>query len=233
MRATKAGAKKKPVRRSLNELRALAAGLFTSQEEERRRIARRLHDDISQRLAAIEIEGDQLETNLPPSASEAKMAIRRLRRRIANVSEDVRRMSHLLYPSIVEDLGLKAALLSLTEEFGVGENTVATFSSRDVPNHIPLDAAISLYRITQEAFRNLSPHAGQTRAQVSLRGTINGVELQIAFSAPGLEAHTERPELGLLGMEERARHMGAAFQFHSTPGDGTRMTVTLPLSKAR
>src|SRR4051794_38131954 len=113
--AAKTGAKQQPVGHGAEELRALAVSLFTSQDEERRRIARHLHDDLSQRLAAIEIDGDKLEANLPPGASDAKMAISRLRAGIAKLSEDLRRMSQMLYPSIVEDLGLKAALLSLTE----------------------------------------------------------------------------------------------------------------------
>jgi signal transduction histidine kinase len=226
-------AAKKPVTGRDDDIRALTRRLFTSQEEERRRIARQLHDDVSQRLAAIEIDGDQLEANLPPGASEAKRAIRRLRRRITKLSEDVQRMSQLLYPSIIEDLGLEAALQSLTEEFGARENTVATFSSRDVPADIPLDAAIGLYRITQETLRNVSTDAGRTRAQVSLRGSAGSIQLQIAVSGAGFDLNAEQPGLGLLSMKERARHIGATFHIHSTQADGTRVTMKLPVRAAR
>jgi two-component system CheB/CheR fusion protein len=217
--------------RSQDELRALTVSLFTSQEEERRRIARELHDDISQRLAGIEIDGDRLEKDLPAGPSEAMAAIQRMRTQIAKLSEDVRLMSHRLHPSIIEDLGLKAALQSLTEEFGLRENMIATFSSRNVPETLPLEVATSLYRIAQEALRNVSKHAGQTHARVSLTGMPDGVQLQIADFGHGFDVQDERPGLGLLSMEERARHIGAGLDINSALGEGTRVTITVPLRK--
>ena len=217
------------LRRTQTELRALAASLFTSQEEERRRIARELHDDISQRLAAIEIDGVEAENQI--KSATAKEAMQRIRTRLSQLSDDVRTMSHRLHPSILEDLGLTPALRSLTEEFGRRENMIATFSSREVPE-IPLEVATALYRITQEALRNISKHAGQTHARVSLRGTPEGVQLQVADFGQGFDMESRRSGLGLLSMEERARQIGATLRVQSSLGDGTRITVDVPLPGA-
>ncbi len=214
--------------RSQEELRTLTASLFNSQEEERRRIARELHDDISQRLAAIEMDSDQVERNIPETASAAKESIQRIRARIAKLSTDVRRMSHRIHPSIIEDLGLKAALRTLTEDFGRGEKMIATFSSQSVPESIPLDVSTALYRIAQEALRNVSKHADQTHARVSLRGTGEGLQLQIADFGQGFDQDEVRPGLGLLSMEERARQIGATLQVQSALGEGTKVSVNVP-----
>jgi two-component system CheB/CheR fusion protein len=218
--------------RSQDELRSLTVSLFTSQEEERRRIARELHDDVSQRLAAIEIDSDQVERSLPSKASAAKESIQRIRTRIAKLSEDVRQMSHRIHPSIIEDLGLKTALRTLTEEFGRRENMIATFSSDNVPENISLEVSTSLYRIAQEALRNISKHAGQTHTRVSLKEMPNGIQLQVADFGQGFDQDGARPGLGLLSMEERTRHIGGRFQIHSALGEGTRVTVTVPLTAA-
>ena len=219
--------------RSQDELRALTASLFSSQEEERRRIARELHDDVSQRLAALEMDGDQVENNLPPEAGVAKEAIRRIRAQIGELSEDVRLMSHRLHPSIIEDLGLTPALRSLTEEFGRRENMIATFSSDGASNALPLEIATALYRIAQEALRNVAKHAGQTHARVSLKSMRQGMQLQVADFGAGFTPDREQPGLGLLSMEERARHIGASFHVHSAAGEGTRITVDVPLASVK
>jgi len=215
--------------RSQDELRALTVSLFTSQEEERRRIARELHDDISQRLAALEINGDQVDKSLPGDASAAKEGMQRIRSGLAKLSEDVRTLSHRIHPSIIEDLGLKAALRTLTEEFGERENMIATFSSEDLPDGIPLEAATALYRITQEALRNVSKHAGQTHTRVSLKGTTDGLQLQVADFGHGFESRDGRSGLGLVSMEERARQIGATLHVQSKLGEGTRVTISVPL----
>ncbi|MBV9268014.1 MAG: PAS domain S-box protein, partial [Acidobacteriaceae bacterium] len=218
--------------RSQEELRALAASLFTSQEEERRRIARELHDDVSQRIAALEMEGDEVQRNIPSGAEAAKQTIQRIQARLSELSEDVRLMSHRLHPSILEDLGLEPALQSLTEEFGRRENMIATFSPQEVPTGLSLEVSTALYRIAQEALRNISKHAGQTHARVSLRGTRDGIQLQVSDFGHGFDVTKERPGLGLISMEERARQIGAEFRIQSSSGEGTRVTVTVPLTSA-
>jgi two-component system CheB/CheR fusion protein len=215
--------------RSQEELRALTASLFTSQEEERRRIARELHDDISQRLAVIEIDGDRVERNIPTEAASAKEGIQQIRARIAKLSEDVRMISHRIHPSVLEDLGLKAALRTLAEEFGEREKTIATFSSENVPDDLPLAVSTALYRITQEALRNVAKHSGRTHTRVSLKGLPGAIQLQVADFGNGFDLESRRHGLGLVSMEERARHIGATLQIQSALGEGTKVTVTVPV----
>lgn len=217
--------------RSQEELRALTANLFASQEEERRRIARELHDDIGQRLGAIEMESDQVWNRLPAEAGAARESIERIRARAAELSEDVRLMSHRLHPSVIEDLGLRPALQSLAEEFGRREDMIVTFSTRNVPESLPLDVATALYRIAQEALRNVSKHAGQTHTRVTLTGTPDAVRLQVADFGQGFDVESERHGLGLLSMEERARHLGGEVVVQSALGEGTKITVTVPLPR--
>jgi two-component system CheB/CheR fusion protein len=214
--------------RSQDELRALAVSLFNSQEEERRRIARELHDDLSQRLAALEIDSDQAEQNLSSDNSISRESLQRIRSRLAKLSQDVREMSHRLHPSMIEDLGLKPALQALTEEFGHRENMIATFSSQDVPENIPVEVSTVLYRITQEALRNVSKHAGQTHARVSLRGTAEGIQLQVADFGNGFDPSARRIGLGFVSMGERARQIGATLEVRGALGEGVRVTVNVP-----
>lgn len=219
--------------RSQQELRALAVSLFNSQEEERRRIARELHDDISQRLAALEIDSDKLEKSLMGDANSAKEGLLGIRNQLAHLSEDVRLMSHRLHPSMIEDLGLKAALRNLTDEFGQRENTIVTFSSENVPDEIPFQTATSLYRIAQEALRNVSKHAGQTHTRVSLKGTPEALQLQVADFGHGFDVEAANHGLGLVSMEERARQIGGALQVQSRLGEGTKVTVNVPVAALR
>jgi signal transduction histidine kinase len=139
-------------------------------------------------------------------------------------------MSHRIRPSIIEDLGLTVAIRTLTEEFGRREGMIATFSSQNVPENVPLEAATALYRISQEALRNITKHAGQTHTRVSLREIPEGIQLQVADFGQGFDQDGARPGLGLLSMEERARHIGATLQVQSALGEGTRVTVNVPLA---
>jgi two-component system CheB/CheR fusion protein len=141
-------------------------------------------------------------------------------------------MSHRLHPSIIEDLGLKPALQSLTEEFGRREGMIVTFSARNVPENLPLDVATSLYRIAQEALRNVTKHAGQTHTRVTLTGTKTGIQLNIADFGQGFDVESERHGLGLLSMEERARQIGGKMDVQSTLGEGTKITVTVPVDRS-
>jgi two-component system, chemotaxis family, CheB/CheR fusion protein len=217
--------------RTQDELRALAGSLFTSQEDERRRVARELHDDISQKLALLEIDTQQVThklsaTNDPGPLSER---LERVRDGIASLSEDVRRISHQLHPSVIDDLGLAPAIRSLVNDFRERENMIATFSAQHVPEHLPSPTAIGLYRITQEALRNVSKHAGRTHVKVTLKGDATVLCLQIIDSGEGFDMNQPRSGLGIISMEERVRLMGGKFTLESELGAGTKIGVEIPL----
>jgi two-component system CheB/CheR fusion protein len=218
--------------RTQDDLRALTGSLFTSQEEERRRIARELHDDVGQQLALLEIYSDQVEAQIPAGTAAAKEGIQQIRARIAALVDDVRLMSHRLHPSVIEDLGLTAALRTLVEEFAESEKMIATFSAQDTPDEISVPVATGLYRIAQEALRNVAKHAGKTHVRVTLRGNGGALQLQVADFGHGFDMDGTPAGLGLISMEERARMMGATLAVESSLGQGATVTVDVPAQPA-
>jgi signal transduction histidine kinase len=117
----------------------------------------------------------------------------------------------------------------LAEEFGEREKMIASFSSSNVPDRIPIEIATALFRITQEGLRNVAKHAGKTHVRVSLKGAQGKIQLQIADFGQGFDPKVVRSGLGLLSMEERVRNIGGTFDIQSTVGEGTRITVEAPL----
>jgi two-component system, chemotaxis family, CheB/CheR fusion protein len=214
--------------RTQDELRSLTGSLFISQEEERRRVARELHDDIGQKLAILEIDAQQIGRQLPQDAGQAMQGLERVRSGIAALSEDVRRISHTLHPSVIDDLGLTPGIRSLVEDFQERENMIVSFSSQDIPDNLPTAIVTALYRITQEALRNVAKHAGRTHVKVILRGVPTGLRLQVVDSGMGFDIHQRRSGLGLISMEERARMIEARLTVESELGEGTRINVDVP-----
>ena len=216
------------LRRTQDELRALAAGLFRAQEDESRWVARELHDDISQKLAYLDMEmqefGEQLKTS--PDGAEAR--VEALRQRTSALSEEVRRISHRLHPSILDDLGLTHALRALVDDFAEREDMLATFVSRNLPEEVPREIGGVLYRIAQEALRNVAKHAGKTHVKVTLEGVDGRLRLEIADLGEGFDPEDTRGGLGLIGMVERARLIGGTFGLQSALGRGTTVTVEAP-----
>jgi two-component system, chemotaxis family, CheB/CheR fusion protein len=216
--------------RSREDLRALARSLFTSQEDERRRVARELHDDVSQRLARLEMDADQLERQMGGDPAGAGERIRRFRDEIATLSTDVRAISHRLHPSIIEDLGLGPALRSLVDDFRDREQMIASYFEESVPQAVPLETATVVYRIAQEALRNVAKHAGKTHVKVTLRGGPGVLRLAVIDSGVGFDQEDARAGLGLISMEERARQVGATLDVESSLGEGTKVVVEAPLA---
>jgi two-component system CheB/CheR fusion protein len=221
----------KELGRSQDELRALTSSLLTTQEDERRRIARELHDDVSQRLAGLELDSDEVQRSISAKPDAAASKLQELRSHIAQLADDVRKMSHRLHPSMIEELGLAAALRALTEDFDRGEKMIATFSSRNVPSFIPIQVATGIYRIAQEALRNVAKHAGRTHVRLTLKGTKHGVRLEVSDAGLGFDFSEKRSGLGLVSMEERARIMGGTLEMKSTLGQGTTVVVDVPLEQ--
>jgi two-component system CheB/CheR fusion protein len=218
--------------RSQEDLRALAASLFTAHEEERRRVSRELHDDLAQKVALLEMNTERLlqQTGAP----ELRSAITQLRTQIAELSDDLRRIAYQLHPAMLDDLGLSFALKSLVEEFGRREGVPVTFTCRDQPKTLPPLIAGSLYRIAQEALRNISKHAGKAPVRVQLLGSQRELRLQIQDQGRGFEPGEDRGRggMGILNMEERARLCGGTFRLKARPGEGVTITVRVPRPKS-
>ncbi len=216
--------------RSREELRALTDNLMTSQEDERRRLARELHDDVSQRMALLDMECEAGLQDLGSDVASARAKLEGVRARIAEISQDVRTLSHRLHPSIIEHLGPAAALESLLDEFARRDGMLVTFFTQNVPENIPLDVGTGLYRIAQEALRNVAKHAGRAHVKLSLTAADHHLNLEVADSGVGFDAQASRPGLGLVSMKERARLIGATLSVHSEPRQGTRVDVRIPLT---
>src|SRR5438445_489337 len=146
------------LRLNREELRTLAARLLTTQEEERRRVSRELHDDLNQKLAMLEVDADRLGQQIP-SSPEVGAAVQSLRDRVAEVSNDIRRVAYQLHPSILDHLGLGVALRSYCSEFSEREGIKVDFSVQARLETVPEEIALCLYGVTQEAVRNVANHA--------------------------------------------------------------------------
>jgi PAS domain S-box-containing protein len=216
---------------SRQELRALAGRLLLAQEEERKRISRELHDDLSQRVALLAFDTSNLVFATPPLPEETRKSLCSLQTRIAELGKDVRHISHRLHPSILEDLGLAAALTELCVEFSARTTIHAVFEQTEIPGDLPVEVAACLYRLAQEALHNVQKHARASQVQVSVRGSPEEVRLRIQDDGIGFTAGSSRRSLGIVSMKERVRLVEGEFSIHSQPGQGTTIGVIVPLPR--
>jgi signal transduction histidine kinase len=217
---------------SRRELRALAARLFHAQEEERRRISRQLHDDFSQRLALLALDTSSV-VLAPPPSDQIKETLGNIHTRIVELSEDVRRIAHQLHPSILEDLGLAAALREVCEEFSAREGIEATLEQGLMPEALPIEVASCLYWVAREALHNVSKHAHASHVRLVLNGTGAGAEIRILDDGAGFDFEAGRRQgLGIISMKERVRIVQGEFSLHSQPGQGTEVRAFVPMPKA-
>jgi signal transduction histidine kinase len=219
---------------SREELRALSGSLLHAQDEERRRVSRELHDDVSQNVARLKFDLDALEQKLPRSMEGEKQRLLAIRDIAAQLSNDLRRIAYALHPSTLDLLGLTVALSSYAREFSKRTGIPVEFSASGVPAEVPPGIASSFYRIAQEALRNVARHGDGGVAQVSLTGDKSHLTLAIRDNGPGFDRDAVRGQggLGLVSMEERARLIHASFQLETAPGCGVSITVSAPLEYA-
>ncbi len=216
------------LRLSRHELRALTGNLLHAQDEERRRVSRELHDDVSQNVVKLQFDIEALEQTLPPGSEKEKLLA--LRDGAARLSGDLRRIAYALHPSMLDHLGLTAALSSYAYEFSGRTGIPVEFAAKGVPGELPPAIASSFYRITQEALRNVVRHSGRAAA-IRLSGEDLRLTLEIHDTGPGFDREAVRGKggLGLVSMEERARLIQASFQLTTGPGKGVSIIVSAPL----
>jgi signal transduction histidine kinase len=224
-------AKEHRLRKAQGDFRVLARQLLQAQEEERRRIAREMHDDWTQRLAVLVFDTARMEQEMGLTDSAAAQ-LQAMRENLVSLSEDVHALSRQLHPSILDDLGLADALLSECTSFSKREGIRVDYSPEGVPICLPKEVALCVYRVAQEALRNIARHAQVTAAQVSLTGTTGELVLSVQDEGLGFDsaAARSRPALGLSSMEERVRLIEADLSVRSAPGRGTTITVRVPLT---
>ena len=218
-------------RRAEQEARHLGGRILTAQEDERRRLAREMHDDVTQRLAALAIDAGAVSVSSDVAAKEAALAT--IRERLVGLSEDVHALSYRLHPSVIEDLGLVAALRVECHRVARQEPIKVEFASEGIPRNVPANAATCLFRIAQEALRNVVRHAHASEVAVSLRAKDNGIELAVRDNGQGLpEADTGRTSLGLVSMRERVRLVGGTLDVAGLARRGTSVIAWVPLREA-
>jgi PAS domain S-box-containing protein len=212
-----------------NELRDLSGRLINAQEEERRRVARELHDDLNQRMAMLTVELEQLdEINKPTNLGQR---LRSVQTHAKEISADIHRLSYKLHPSKLDYLGLAPAVRSLCEEFRLVKSLNVEFHETDFPDDLSKDVVLCLFRITQEALRNCVKHSGAGSARVTLECIDDEIRLSIADDGCGFDMESEamRKGLGFTSMRERLRIVGGKMDVRSKPMQGTIIEVSVPL----
>jgi signal transduction histidine kinase len=214
------------------ELRALAARLMTVQEDERRRISCELHDDLNQKLAVSVMNAEAAERRWSPQEDVNRERLRAIRNEIAELSDDVRKLAYRLHPSILDHLGLAIALQSHVEEFGKREEIEALFTQRNLPEAMPQPVATCLYRVAQEALRNVAKHAKASRVVVRLAQCDHSLHMSIFDSGVGFTPPKgkELQGLGFVSMQERVRLVGGRMSIRSRPDRGTYLFIRVPLT---
>jgi signal transduction histidine kinase len=218
--------------RKLSEeaLMAMSGRLITAQEEERTRIARELHDDLSQRMAVLQIGLEQFKQSMPDISSKAMQQLDTIAETAREVSSDIHSLSYQLHPSRLELLGLVPSLKGFCGEFSAQHKIDVHFLHNNIPGQIPKDVSLCLYRITQEALQNVVKHSEAAAAEVELSGQSEEIELCISDSGRGFDVESVKRAagLGIVSMRERLRLVGGHLSIESEPARGTRICVRIP-----
>jgi PAS domain S-box-containing protein len=221
-------------KRAEEALASLSGRLIEAQDEERKRIAREIHDDYNQRLAMLAMDLEQLAENVGDSSGETSQRVLELFDRISELGADLHSLSHRLHSSTLESLGLLVGLEAFCKEFAEQQGVQVDFVHENVPRGVPADAALCMFRITQEALRNIKRHSGANRAEVRLE-QLDG-RLHLSVSDPGRGFNSNKPPaeygIGIHSMEERLRLLGGKLEIRSRPMEGTRIDAWLPLKTA-
>ncbi|MGR3678128.1 MAG: cache domain-containing protein [Paracoccaceae bacterium] len=217
------------------KLKELTQRVFDAQEEERGRVARELHDGISQILVGVRYALDNAKRRLGRGDGDA--ALPPLDKGIDNLGSainEVRRISRDLRPGVLDDLGLGPALKALTDDFAERTGIETKFSTVVFRNRLDQEAKIALYRIAQEALTNIERHSGATRVEIDLRGHSKGATMRISDNGKGLRRMPGQTVsgLGLRNMQERIEQLDGTLRILSSrgPQTGTVIEARLPLS---
>src|SRR5271157_714275 len=221
-------------KRAEEALVSLSGRLIEAQDEERKRIAREIHDDYNQRVAMLAIDLEQLAENVGDSSGETSQKVHELFDRVSELGADLHSLSHRLHSSTLESLGLLVGLEAFCKEFAEQQGVQVDFVHENVPHDVPADAALCMFRITQEALRNIKKHSGANRAEVRLEQLDGRLHLSVSDRGRGFNSNKPPAErgIGIHSMEERLRLLGGKLEIQSRPMEGTRIDAWLPLKMA-
>ena len=209
----------------------LSRKLMVAQENERARIARELHDDLSQSLALLAIQLQVLGKG-SDTPDPLKARLDDLTGQIQRISSDVHRISHELHPSKLNQLGLEASLGGFCREIAQAHSLKVQFEATNIPRSLPEDVSLCVYRIAQESLQNVAKHSDASIASVTIERRDNEIRLIVSDNGRGFDPQAARSQesLGLISMEERIRAVKGELNVVSTIGSGTRVCVDVPIT---
>ncbi len=214
------------LRTSYEQIRQLAGRLIGAQEAERARIARDLHDDLSQKAATLAMDIHQISLGATPGTLE------RVRLRASQIATDVHNLSRELHPAQLHVFGLVKATQYFCRDIAARNDIEISFSHDCVPTTIASDSALCLYRIVQEGLQNVVKHSSAQAAAVRLSGMPDSLHLEITDSGVGFDTAAIGTGMGLLSMRERVNFLGGQMTVSSMPESGTRIDVSVPITQA-
>jgi PAS domain S-box-containing protein len=212
-------------------LSGMSRKLIEAHDQERARIGRELHDDIVQRLALLAVQLDGIRQYISDSAPECGIRIVDLRNQTTQITNDVQLLSRELHTNKLEYLGIVRATKNLCREFGERQKVEVDFQSHDIPDAMPTDLFLPLFRVLQEALRNAMKHSGVKRFEVKLWGSAEEIQLTVSDLGVGFdtEAAMKGSGLGLTSMQERLRLVGGELSINSRPEHGTTIHARVRL----
>jgi PAS domain S-box-containing protein len=217
-------------KRTERQLSALSARLIHAQEEERVHLARELHDDLSQAIAALSIAAGNLRRAVGESNVKIGAQSGRLQEKLIELSESVRRISHSLHPAVLQHSGLGAALEGYCTEWSELTAMKVEFETAGEFENLPGPVILCVYRVAQEALQNVLKHSRVDRARVELERTADTVTLTVSDRGAGIGAESATsPGLGIVSMKERARMVNGKLSIESRPNEGTTLRLTVPV----
>jgi signal transduction histidine kinase len=210
------------------ELKDLSAKLVATQENERKSISRDLHDAVGQSMSAVQFELHDLAVALRPYDGQLRERVDRVRELVENSLAVIRNMALLLRPSMLDDLGLAAALGWLAREISRPTGVRIQVQADDLPADLPDEHKTCVFRIAQEALHNVAKHANANAVEITVRASDSWLVVTVQDDGRGFQPGRGHG-LGLMGMQERAESLGGSIKITSQPGKGTLIEVALPL----
>lgn len=215
-------------------LRDLSGRLITAQEEERKRIARELHDDLNQQMALVSIELEQIGQMLPNKRDGLAERLKELQKKALGISTDIHRISYKLHPSKLDHLGLAPALKSFCSELSESRGVNIEFRHKGFPATLPNNTTLCVFRIAQEALQNAIKHSGASKINIFLTKTDKTVELVVSDTGCGFDMNNDlmAKGLGFISMRERLRLVDGTISVASKPSKGTKVNISVPVNNA-
>lgn len=217
------------LQRSRYQLQQLSARLQDAQEAERRSISRELHDEVGQALGLLLMDAGRLSNQLQAGDEKGRDTVQRIKTVAERTLQNVRNMALLLRPSMLDDLGLLPAVEWYAREMSQREGFEVDVRSENVPESLPDEVNLCVYRVIQEAVNNAQRHAQATHVQVEVSGTGDAIRVTIADDGSGFDPQRSRG-MGLVGMDERVKRLGGTLTIDSRPGAGATIRVEIPVA---